>query len=357
LHRVIAKHPKTTFINTHFGNNAEDLASVADKLDKYPNMYVDIDARISELGRQPYSTRKFFLKYQDRIMFGTDTTPKREAYQIYYRFLETDDEYFDCSQSHHRQGFWNIYGIFLPKEVLDKVYRKNAERVLYGLKSEDPAATTPKEMTVAATDDFEVTGDGSAKAWNKAKWEPLHKREAAGLPYDTRVKLLYSTKGLYVLMEATDKKITATMKEDFQNLWTEDVFEAFLWPDERDPVYFEYEISPLNFELPILIPNMEGKFLGWRPWHYEGERKIRKATSAMGGTLKSGAEVEGWRAEFFVPFELLQPLRNVPPKSGARWRANFYRMDYDDGKKTSWDWARVGPSFHEFQKFGTLVFK
>jgi predicted TIM-barrel fold metal-dependent hydrolase len=357
LHRVIAKHPKTTFINTHFGNNAEDLPSVADKLDKYPNMYVDIDARISELGRQPYSTRKFFLKYQDRIMFGTDTTPKREAYQIYYRFLETDDEYFDCSQSHHRQGFWNIYGIFLPKEVLDKVYRKNAERVLYGLKSEDPAAAAPKEMAVATTEDFEVTGDGSAKAWDKAKWEPLHKREAGGLPYDTRVKILYSTKGLYVLMEATDKKITATMKEDFQNLWTEDVFEVFLWPDERDPVYFEYEISPLNVELPILIPNMEGKFLGWRPWHYEGERKIRKATSAIGGTLKSGAEVEGWRAEIFIPFELLQPLRNVPPKAGTRWRANFYRMDYDDGKKTSWDWARVGPSFHEFQKFGTLVFK
>ncbi len=134
LHRVIARHPKTTFVNTHFGNNAEDLASVADKLDKYPNMYVDIDARISELGRQPYTARRFFLKYQDRIMFGTDTTPKRDAYRVYYRFLETDDEYFDCSASHHRQGFWNIYGIFLPETVLDKVYRKNAERVLYGVK-------------------------------------------------------------------------------------------------------------------------------------------------------------------------------------------------------------------------------
>ncbi|MBL8867945.1 MAG: amidohydrolase, partial [Planctomycetia bacterium] len=130
LHRVIAKHPKTTFVNTHFGNNAEDLASVADKLDKYPNMYVDIDARISELGRQPYATRRFFLKYQDRIMFGTDTTPRRDAFRIYYRFLETDDEYFDCSASHHLQGFWNIYGIHLPPEVLEKVYRGNAERVL-----------------------------------------------------------------------------------------------------------------------------------------------------------------------------------------------------------------------------------
>ena len=100
----------------------------------YPNMYVDIDARISELGRQPYSARRFFLKYQDRIMFGTDTAPNREAYRIYYRFLETDDEYFDPAGGHHRQGFWMIYGVFLPRDVLEKLYFKNAERLLVGLK-------------------------------------------------------------------------------------------------------------------------------------------------------------------------------------------------------------------------------
>jgi predicted TIM-barrel fold metal-dependent hydrolase len=132
--RVIGRHPRTTFICAHFGNNAEDLAAVGKSLDKYPNMFVDIDARISELGRQPYSARKFLIKYQDRVMFGTDTPPNREAFRIYYRFLETDDEYFDCAASHHRQGFWMIYGIFLPKEVLQKVYRKNAERLLFGLK-------------------------------------------------------------------------------------------------------------------------------------------------------------------------------------------------------------------------------
>ncbi len=106
-----------------------------------------------------------------------------------------------------------------------------------------------------ATDDFEVTGDGDAKAWEKAEWEPLHARGEKGLPYETRVKVLYSKKGLYVLMDATDKKLTATFEKDFENLWTEDVFEVFLWPDERDPLYFEYEISPLGRELPILVPN------------------------------------------------------------------------------------------------------
>lgn len=358
LHRVIAKHPKTTFINTHFGNNAEDLASVADKLDKYPNMFVDIDARISELGRQPYATRRFFLKYQDRILFGTDTTPRRDAFRIYYRFLETDDEYFDCSASHHLQGFWNIYGIHLPPDVLEKVYRKNAERILFGLKTdEEKKALAIRELKVKPADDFAVTGDGSNAAWAKAAWEPLHRRNAKGADYETKFKALYSKTGIYFLMEGADTKLTATKTEDFDNLWLEDVFEVFLWTDERDPIYFEYEISPLNRELPIIVPNFDGSARGWRPWHYDGDRKVKKATSAIDGKVESGAAVKGWRAEFFIPYVLLDPMRNRVPKPGTKWRANFYRMDYDNGATSSWDWARVGNSFHEFRKFGTLVFE
>ena len=79
-------------------------------------------------------------------------------------------------------------------------------------------------------------------------------------------------------MEGSDRRLTASFQKDFENLWTEDVFEVFLWTDERYPVYFEYEISPLGFELPILVPNYEGKYLGWRPWHYEGSRKTAKAS-------------------------------------------------------------------------------
>jgi hypothetical protein len=158
-------------------------------------------------------------------------------------------------------------------------------------------------------------------------------------------------------MDAEDRKITATMKADFLDLWNEDVFEFFLWPSEQYPVYFEYEISPLGFELPIIIPNFGGEFLGWRPWHYDGERKTQKATSVMGGQKRSGARTKAWKAEVFVPYDLLKPLQNVPPEPGTRWRANFYRVDYDDGKNTSWDWVRVGRSFHEFEKYGTLIFE
>lgn len=358
LHRVIERHPGTTFINTHFGNNAEDLASVGEKLDKYPNMFVDFDARISELGRQPHTARKFFLKYQDRILFGTDTTPRREAFRIYFRFLETDDEYFDCSASHHLQGFWNIHGINLPPEVLEKIYRKNAERILYGLKtSEERALLAPKTAKVRKTADFEVTGDGSNPSWEKAEWIPLNRRPGGKHEYQTRIKLLYSPTGLYTLMEAGDSRVTAAFDKDFENLWTEDVFEAFLWPEEKDPVYFEYEISPLGKELPIVVPNLEGRFKGWLPWHYDGQRKTRKATSVTGGEKKSGSTITGWKAEVFIPYALLEPMRNAKPESGSKWRANFYRVDHDGGQSTGWDWARVGPSFHDFKNFGTLIFE
>ena len=130
LYRVIERHPNTIFISTHMGNLAEDLGRVSMWLEKYPNMYVDIDARISELGRQPYTARKFMIKYQNRVLFGTDTSPNAEAYSVYYRFLETDDEYIDPSASHHQQGRWMIYGLYLPDEVLEKIYNKNALKIL-----------------------------------------------------------------------------------------------------------------------------------------------------------------------------------------------------------------------------------
>jgi hypothetical protein len=227
------------------------------------------------------------------------------------------------------------------------------------VRADDPPAAKPaprKELHVKPTADFELTGDGTAAAWKDIAWEPLTRRGSAGHDYDARVKMRYSKTGLYVLMTGSDRKVTATMREDFLDLWNEDVFEFFLWTDERHPVYFEYEISPLGHELPILIPNFDGKFLGWRPWHYEGDRVTRRATTVAGGEKESGAAIDGWTAEVFVPYKLLAPLSGVPPKPGTRWRANFYRVDYDDGRETSWDWARVGPSFHEFHKFGTLIF-
>jgi len=220
-----------------------------------------------------------------------------------------------------------------------------------------PAGSSGPLLRVQRTADFVVDGKGSGPAWSKAEWQPLQPRSADGPAYPTRVKALYSPTGLYVLMDGEDRTLTATFDADFLDLWTEDVFEFFLWPDERYPVYFEYEISPLGFELPILVPNFGGTFYGWRPWHYEAGRKTQKAVSVRGGPAKSGAGITGWTAEVFVPYDLLKPLQNVPPQRGARWRANFYRMDYDGGRTAIWNWAPVKGTFHQPDKFGVLLFE
>lgn len=223
--------------------------------------------------------------------------------------------------------------------------------------AETDVAPSLPTCRVLRTVDFPVTGDGRADAWQRAGWQTLHRRPGGELDYEARFKVLYSERGIYFLLDGTDRRLTATMTEDFLDLWTEDVFEFFLWPDERYSVYFEYEISPLGYELPILVPNFGGQFLGWRPWHYEGERRIQKATAVRGGEKRSGAEISGWTAEVFVPYDLLKPLPNVPPQPGTRWRANVYRVDYDSPRSTGWDWSRVGLSFHDYAKFGALIFE
>lgn len=133
--RVFAKHPNTIFIGAHVGTLPEELHRVGMWLDAYPNFYVDICARISELGRQPYTARRFMIKYQDRILFGSDTPCNAEAYQTYYRFLETDDEYIDPTPAHKQQGRWMIYGLHLPDQVLEKIYNKNSSKILNMFKS------------------------------------------------------------------------------------------------------------------------------------------------------------------------------------------------------------------------------
>lgn len=128
---LVTRHSRTTFIGAHVGGYAENLAWVGALLDRAPNLYVDIAARIGELGRQPYTARRFFLRYADRILFGSDMGPDLEVYRIMYRFLETDDEYFNYSPGEiPLQGRWYIYGLCLPEEVLERVYYRNAERVL-----------------------------------------------------------------------------------------------------------------------------------------------------------------------------------------------------------------------------------
>ena len=131
LFNLVKRNPSTQFIGAHVGCYAENLAWVANMLDECPNFYIDIAARIAEIGRQPYTAREFFIHYQDRILFGTDFAPDIDRYRLFYRFLETADEYFNYDlEDPPTQGRWRIYGLNLPGEVLQKVYFLNAVKVL-----------------------------------------------------------------------------------------------------------------------------------------------------------------------------------------------------------------------------------
>jgi len=132
--RVVERHPQTIFIGAHVGNYPENLEEVGRWLDAYPNLLVEISARIAELGRQPRTSRKFFLQFADRIMFGTDGPRAANRLIPHWRMLETADEYFPYAENQiPPQGLWNIYGLELPDEILRRIYHENAVEWIPGV--------------------------------------------------------------------------------------------------------------------------------------------------------------------------------------------------------------------------------
>ena len=129
-HNVFKKHPNTKFINAHMGWHANNLKKLGELLDEMPNMNVGISAVIAELGRQPQNARAFFIKYQDRVLFGKDSW-KPEEFPTYFRVLESNDEYFPYYKKYH--AFWSMYGLNLPDNVLKKLYYQNALNLIPGL--------------------------------------------------------------------------------------------------------------------------------------------------------------------------------------------------------------------------------
>lgn len=206
-------------------------------------------------------------------------------------------------------------------------------------------------LKVKKTVDFEVNGKGNANYWQQTDFNKLTHRKG-NKQYTSQFKILYSDKGIYCLYVSQDSVITSTIKEDFADIYNEDVVEVFFWPNEQSNIYFEYELSPYNYELPILVPNYDGKFLGWRPWHYEGDRLTRHAASIN----KTNGNITSWTAEFFIPYKLLSPLQHVPPVSGTTWRANFYRIDYDSNT-SQWSWMPTRKNFHDYERFGKIIFE
>lgn len=215
-------------------------------------------------------------------------------------------------------------------------------------------------IVVQKTEDFDLTGDGSAGQWNQTEWVNLPQRNIReNTPErDTRMKLLYSDTGLYVLFQNEDSLVTTPFTEDFEELWLGDVVEVFLWTNQSEPDYFEYEVTPLNYELPLIVSNKDGELLSWIPFDntYREGRKVRHKTTVTNGEKENGASIDSWTAEMFIPYKLLYPLKNIYPESGTTWRANFYRIDYDD-EGAYWSWSPFEGNFHDYQNFGVLIFE
>jgi hypothetical protein len=213
------------------------------------------------------------------------------------------------------------------------------------------------ELLIHPTTDFEITGKGDAAAWSSCEWISLTPFGGSAT-FATKIKALYSSKGVYFLFDCEDQKLTSTILEDGGALFDEDVVELFLQPDESQRLYLEYEVSPLDKQLLLLVPNDGRHFFGWVPQpHLEADRLPRHATSIRGGTREPHAKVTGWSAEIFVPYLLMIGLGNVPPKKDTVWRGNFYRIDYDEKPRTYFSWCRdTGRIFHDFKHFGWLRF-
>jgi predicted TIM-barrel fold metal-dependent hydrolase len=127
---LLRRHPRTTFVIAHLGWHANDLGRLGKLLAELPNVYTEVGAVLYDIGRQPRVARDFFVRFQDRILFGKDSF-QPEEYPYYWRVFETRDDYFDYYRHYH--AFWKLYGIELPDDVLKKVYYRNALRITAGL--------------------------------------------------------------------------------------------------------------------------------------------------------------------------------------------------------------------------------
>jgi hypothetical protein len=216
--------------------------------------------------------------------------------------------------------------------------------------------TVKKPVIVLSSPDFKVTGEGIHPEWQRTGWTDMQKLDKGGKEYESKFKILYSANGIYVLFHGEDHLISSSFNNDFDPLFKGDVFEVFFHPEPGDPLYLEYEISPLNKELALLMVKREDYLGGWAPWPYENDNRIKKNVCIYGGEMKPRAEIKSWTAELFIPYTLMGALNNTPPSKGTLWNANFCRLDYDTGEMIKWAWAPVENSFHELDRYFPLIF-
>ena len=356
LERVIERHPKTTFVCVHFGNNPEDIDWVDRQLDKHPNMNIDLAARIPEIGRRDTEKlRKFFVKHQNRIFFATDfqvwsklilgssgddeRPTDHDAvvfFQKCYRFLETADR--DWAHMTPIQGKWTISSINVPVEVQRKVYFDNARKLL--------AKSLPVPVLRAKhiTSDFEPDGKLDDKAWSGAAPARIEYGldDARARPdLSTCVRTLWSDKYLYLAFEAPYTELTMLenpgTKERF-GLWKDDVVEFFVGTNAKSPqAYEEFEWAPNGERLDIKLALPDKDF----DWQSGGESAV---------ALDRNAKI--WRVEARIP---LKAMADESPTVGTRWRANLFRHDAANKAFIAWN-PSLTETTHTPERFGVLEF-
>jgi hypothetical protein len=328
-------------------------------------MMVDLAARIPELGRHdPKLVHRFFTKFQDRILFGTDfqslesrmilgssgnePPPTLADAEVFfrkeYRWLET----WDRNWAHMTpiQGDWTISSIGLPSSVLQKIYFDNARKLLA---RSLPMPTLQARHTVH---DFEVDGDLTKTIWQTATPGRIDCQSRDGLPRPelaTTVRLLWSPQFLYLSYECPYTRLTvfdppqlqaerADLNNDAASLWSRDVVEAFISNDPQNPArYAEFEIAPTNERLDLMVAP-SGKDIAWN--------------SGFSTSVISHKGQKTWTCEVRIP---LKALGDAPPAVGTRWRLNLFRCDRANHASLAWNPTLEG-TFHTPNRFGILEF-
>jgi len=206
---------------------------------------------------------------------------------------------------------------------------------------------------------FNITGKGDNPEWDKTEWSVLTKLDPEGSDYESTFKILASEKGIYVLFQGEDDKITTSDYEDMDKIWNGDVFEVFFQTDTQETAYFEYEVNQFGKQLLLTISDSKNG-VSWIPFNEYGRNTygtINKV-EVLGGPQKLDGRITSWSAEVFMSYRTLGLLSNTPPKSGETWNANFYRSDYDTGSEVRWSWSpTIKNSFHDLDEFRTIKFE
>lgn len=361
LERVVARHPKTTFVGVHFANNSEDIDWVDRQLTRYPNLHADLAARVPELGRQnPQKLRALFIKHQDRILFATDFQVYNELilgssgdgdrpsdddaatfFHKEWRFLETRDR--NWPHMTPIQGDWTISSLGLPAEVLRKIYFDNARRLL--VRSLPPARIRAKHISR----DFRPDGRLSEREWSQATPFVLEQDTRNGRirpEIATKCRVLWSDQYLYLSYESPFTKLTdfgkAQPGERIQGgaaLWDKDVVELFVAPNPAQlNHYTEYEWAPNNEALDLRLQKPDSDF-GW--------------SSGMEWKVRVNQLRHVWTCEVRIPLTSLSPDR---PGPGTLWRMNLYRIDRAHQAFLASN-PTLNGSFHTPERFGWLAFE